>query len=323
MDDSATQPATQIPDRTLLNPKDEADVLCILHPSSLTAYKAVQLVAETSPQHILQNEGLSQIFSIAQESPTESTTKADEQIENPSDLEPTVSDRNTLLDNKLPLSIALRLSSRLTDPSLGFCFGRGREKCDLLISTQEEQMRISNMHFRIFLTKHGTMMLHDTSTNGTIVDNVPLGKKMNSKLPGTKHNPQQDQRLIFEGSTIELLTSNPADTMRFIVSLPERGGQRKKWERKLAAYIEYLEQLKRQVKAHQDAVVEGVKPMLPPVSSILPNYLDELLKGCRDKCSSQIRYCKKDSPRLCHTISQQQPSLFDMVCLGTEAICTK
>ncbi|KAL9037440.1 MAG: hypothetical protein Q9214_005705 [Letrouitia sp. 1 TL-2023] len=259
MDDSATQPATQIPGHTLLSPKDEVDVLCILHPSSLTAYKAVKLVAETSPQHILQNEGLSDIFSLAQESPTESTTKVDEQFENPCDLNPPVSEINALLENRAPLSIALRLSSRLNSPSLGFCFGRGRGKCDLLISTQEEQMKISNMHFRIFLTKHGTMMLHDTSTNGTIVDNVPLGKKLNSKLPVTKHN----QRLIYDGSTIELLTSKPTDTMRFIVSVPERGGQSKKWERKLAAYIQYLEQLKRQVKAYEDAVAEGVKPMLP------------------------------------------------------------
>ncbi|KAL9608082.1 MAG: hypothetical protein Q9167_007056 [Letrouitia subvulpina] len=272
MDDSATQPATQIHGRPLLSPKDEVDVLCILHPSSLTAYKAVQLVAETSPQHILQNEGLSQIFSLAQESPTESTTKADEQLENPSDFDHPVSDINTLLDNRSPLSIALRLSSRLNNPGLGFCFGRGRGKCDLLISTQEEQMKISNMHFRIFLTKHGTMMLHDTSTNGTIVDNIPLGNKLNPKLPVTKPSPRQDQRLIDDGSIIELLTSKPTDTMRFIVQVPERGGQRKKWERKLAAYTQYLEQLKRKAKAYEDAIAEGVTPLKPPVSSIPPNH---------------------------------------------------
>lgn len=274
MDDPATQPATQPPGHTLLSPKDEVDVLCILHPSSLTAYKAVQLVAQTSPQHILQNEGLSQILSLAQESPTESITKADEQVGNPSDFDPPVSDITALLDNRLPLSIALRLSSDLTSPSLGFRFGRGRGKCDLLISTQEEQMKISNMHFRIFLTKHGTMMLHDSSTNGTIVDNVPLGKNLNPKPPGAKPQPRQDQRLISDGSTIELLTSKPTDAMRFIVSVPERGSQRKRWERRLAAYIEYIEQLKRRAKAHQDAVVDGVELMPPPVSSILPDYFE-------------------------------------------------
>ena len=118
-----------------LHEQDVSDIICILHPNSPAAHQAVAATAEMAPQHILQRHEL--------------------EYED---------------DDKPALDVALRISSQVHDLALGFCFGRNRARCDVLLAPDDNSKRISNMHFRIYVTGHWILMLQDTSTNGTIVD---------------------------------------------------------------------------------------------------------------------------------------------------------
>ncbi len=234
MSEEATQPATQpfFDPRRIgrnnsgLTADDEADVICILHPASTAAFRAVALVARTSPQHILQNDGLE--------------VNMEEDEDDPDDQQLNFDDDGTTRD------IALRMSSRVREPRLGFCFGRHAVKCDFILEDLGNQKRVSNVHFRIYVNKDGILMLADMSTNGTSVDdNVLKGKTLDPDFDKT--------RMLAPGSIIQLVTSPQDEEFKFIVRIPARDGDRGAYTRNLTAYLAAIEQAESDAKGKAKA----------------------------------------------------------------------
>lgn len=272
MEEMATQPATQPfldPRRrgnnSMLTEDDELDVVCILHPASPAAYLGVGLVAKYSSQHILQNEGLSQVYE------NDSNLASSTQYEPPSvqdaendDLDADTQSCNAFSNDGPAMDIALRLSSRLKNPPLGYAFGRMASKCDLVIS-DPDKLIISGMHFRIFLNQYGVLMLEDTSTNGTLVDSHHL--KGNPKPTETWF---EKKRMLNSGSIIEVLLDIKAakkeNVIRFIVKFPSRDHTRDRWNHKVASYLEYLNQIERREDVFAQAEIAGTAITRPPVS---------------------------------------------------------
>ncbi|OQD60880.1 hypothetical protein PENPOL_c020G05511 [Penicillium polonicum] len=173
---------------------DLADIICILHPNSHAAHDAVGATGGICAQHILQRDILEH----------ESSHTA-------------------------ALDLALRLSSKVHNLGLGFCFGRNRSRCDVLLSVDDDAKRVSNTHFRIFLTEDGILMLQDTSTNGTIVDNCRLRK---SQKDG-------NSRMLTNGSVIQVITgSQTSDEVRFVVRIPAREGFAVQYHQNLFRYFQ-------------------------------------------------------------------------------------
>ena len=179
-----------------LHDDDMTDIICILHPNSPAAHDAVAATARHRPQHILQRDALEYECS-----------------------------------DTAALDFALRLSSNVYDTNAGFCFGRNRARCDLLIADANSK-RISNTHFRIYLTQDGIIMLEDTSTNGTIVDNCRLRKSQKEK-----------SRMLVNGSVIQVPNGEllGSEEVRFIVRLPSREGFVVQYTENMLHYFEKIE----------------------------------------------------------------------------------
>ncbi|KAI9740598.1 MAG: hypothetical protein M1834_005179 [Cirrosporium novae-zelandiae] len=218
MEDEATQPSTQpfIDPRRLgrhhsgLTEDDTVDVICILHPASPAALKAVAGAARHSPQHILQNEELQ----LEVEGHDDGATR----------------------------DIALRISAKVKDPSQGFCFGRNQERCDIVLTVEREPKRLSNLHFRIFMNVHGILMLQDMSTNGTYVDDKLLqGKRATPESPGCTTLPNS--------SIIQLIFPKPEDEIKFIVRIPSREGVEMEYGQNVKNYLARIARTGRQVAA--------------------------------------------------------------------------
>lgn len=254
MEEEATQPATQpfFDPRRIgrnnsgLTAEDESDVICILHPTSTAALTAVALVAKTSPQHILRNEGL--------EVNMEEKVKDNEQ-------KPKVEADGATGD------IALRMSSRVKELHLGFCFGRNPLKCDIILNDLTVQKRVSNQHFRIYVNQDGILMLHDMSTNGTVVDDVVL--------MGRSEDPEMDKRrMLGPGSIIELVTHHEKDKFKFVVRIPARDGNRGAYARKLSAYLAAVAQ------AELDAaLIPKAKDIISALPGVCPKVLFKVSLG--------------------------------------------
>ncbi|KAF9883871.1 hypothetical protein FE257_002714 [Aspergillus nanangensis] len=182
-----------------LHEEDLSDIICILHPNSPAAHHAVATTARFAPQHILQRE----------------------------ELEYEGSDVATL-------DVALRLSSNVHNIHSGFCFGRNKARCDLLL-THAESKRVSNLHFRIFLTDDGILMLEDASTNGTIVDNCRL-----RKISTNGHS-----RMLTSGSVIQVMNGEmSSDEIRFVVRIPSRDGFQMPYTENLIRYFERAQKMR-------------------------------------------------------------------------------
>ena len=265
MEETCTQPVTQQVTRkeaytSMLSEHDESDIICILLPTSPGAHEAVELTANAAPQHILQNHGISHIY----EAPdldmetTEATRPGDgsdhgnTQVPNPSQPE----------WDGIAKDIALRFSSKVHDLGLGFTFGRNPARCDLLL-TNNEDVRVSNRHFRIFMMHNGSLMVEDTSTNGTFVDDMILrGPKGD---PSDKN--RQSQHTLCNGGTIELPLKRGQGAIRFSVKMPMRsevGAQ--KYLQNCYAYTKCVEQAERQNGFLAQAAKDGNAPLIPPVS---------------------------------------------------------
>lgn len=195
--------------------EDVSDIICILHPTSLAAHDAVAATASLAPQHILQKDEL--------------------EYENP---------------DTAALDIALRLSSNVRNINLGFCFGRNRSRCDLLLAPDDSAKRISNTHFRIHLTGDGILMLEDLSTNGTVVDDCRLRK-----------NQKENSRMLTNGSVIQVLRGNNAsDEVRFVVRIPSRDGYAMRYTENMLRYLERVQ--KQPAGAMQKHRQDSVRPSL-------------------------------------------------------------
>ncbi|KAI9926472.1 hypothetical protein ASPWEDRAFT_119920 [Aspergillus wentii DTO 134E9] len=180
-----------------LHEQDVADIICILHPNSLAAHDAVAATADMAPQHILQRNELEY---------QSSDTAA--------------------------LDIALRLSSGVHDLQMGFCFGRNRTRCDLLLVADDNSKRISNTHFRIYITSDGILMLQDTSTNGTVVDNYRLRKSQ-----------KDNSRMLTSGSVIQVVNGNQSsEEVRFVVRIPSRETFEMQYTENMIRYFQRVQQ---------------------------------------------------------------------------------
>ena len=256
MEEVATQAATQPHDDVRragrsgsLSTQEEADIIAILHPTSPAAHVAISLTGEACPQHILQNQD--KLF-VA---PTDGA-----------DIGDSPSNKEHLQD------IALRFSSRVNDIRLGFVFGRNIHHSDILLvrdermearaRTQKQQHAVSNKHFRIFLNRFGILMLEDTSTNGTIVDNHVL---RGPKALDQTHNPQPRMTLHM-GNVIEIPTTGNGESIRFIVTVPQHYHDGQKYDENLRAYIACVDQAERKAAAIAQAEAERKIPPERPVS---------------------------------------------------------
>ena len=269
MDEEATQPATQqfvdprrFGTKSMLSLQDEADVLCILMPTSRPAMKAAELVAGSAPQHILQNHWLKGIPEASYAVKAEDTRATSPEDGTP-DIGPSNASTSRASDdgtNPSARDIALRMSSRLRDPRMGFVFGRNVQRCDIVMAFDVE--RLSNCHFRIYLNKHGVLMLQDTSTNGTYVDKTLLKGNGRDRF----EQPVPSSRTINNGSIIELpcMSSKDEEWIRFIVRIPSRSHGNHEYQCNLTEYIRYIQQNERQ--AQVAAAAQGRLPPAPPVS---------------------------------------------------------
>lgn len=297
MADQPTQKATQPIDdanrnqnQPMLSEEDEGDVICILHPASIPACHAVELIAEATPQHILTRplkdiEDDLQYDNPKDQSPTSPDPVGlqketvddrtdpgtshdvalrlydDSKGQHPTTLR-SVGSRNEPADERTDQvtnsDIALRLSSRLRDPCMGFVFGRDVNSCDLMLSREPDyQRRISKSHFRMFFNHLGVLMLEDTSTNGTVVNGEVL-----------KSGGEDKKRMIAGGEAIEILLGghhNHNGFMRFIVTIPTRNNPDNRFAHNLDKYIAWRDQEVRRAEVLAQAAVDGRPQMNPAV----------------------------------------------------------
>lgn len=204
-----------------LSSTDVADVICILHPCSQAALEIAARTAQRSPQHVLQ-------FDDFQEYDDDLNT-----------LELNTQQTFILPENqpRVALDLALRFSSKVRNVANGFIFGRNAQQCDLVFDTDTIR-RVSNLHFRIFINPSGVLMLHDTSTNGTLVDDV--------LLQGRRAVDEVRTRMLKSGSVIQILSQKPEELIKFIVRIPSRNGYEREYENNFRSYMQdvaALEQL--------------------------------------------------------------------------------
>ncbi|KAK0650455.1 Serine/threonine-protein kinase RAD53 [Lasiodiplodia hormozganensis] len=228
MDEEPTQPSTQqiIDPRRLggnisgLNEADVADILCILTPTSPAAFQIVENTARDAPQHVLQCQ------------PTNgyqpNTQPFSQSLEE--EAETFVIDRPGVAHD-----LALRFSSSCKQPWFGFCFGRNPTMCDVLLPVgPDSSKRISNLHFMIYVNKHGVLMLEDASTNGTMIDDTHL--KAKSKEPGA-----QKTKMLQPGSMITILSPLREEIVKFIVRIPDQTGYEEEYAENLSNYMTRVE----------------------------------------------------------------------------------
>lgn len=193
--------------------EDIADIVCMLFPRTDHAEKEVRGLADVYNDHIVGRYAADAI-------------KTDPRRED----DPREFGRTRGLGNH---TIVLRLSANTKSPNMGFTFGRNEARCDIPFY-HDPLKRLSNIHFRIYINSHGVLMLEDTSTNGTIVDDVMLKKKRD----GRDGQASQTRRTLESGTTVKILMHENRHDMEFIVRIPHREGALEvKYENNLRTYF--------------------------------------------------------------------------------------
>lgn len=183
---------------------DLTDVICLLHPQSMLAQTAIRATMLTGPQHIHQNDDLDDLADFDLSLPQYQESR----------------------------EFALRLSSTVRSPRDGFIFGRNPSTCDLLLTDDASEKLVSNKHFKIYVNNHGSLMLQDLSTNGTIVDDQHLRARRRDQM-------QKPPTLALKNGTIISLVSGPMRAeVKFMIRIPNRGGLEDSYERNLRRYLE-------------------------------------------------------------------------------------
>jgi hypothetical protein len=197
-----------------LSSKDVSDVLVILHPSSHGAMSIVEMAAEHRPQHVL--------FKHPYDSFDDDITdieEAETMVINNKGSSKSISHAGN--------DLALRMSSPLVQPGLGFVFGRNPRSTDIVFG-QDSGKRISNQHFRIFLNEDAILMVEDMSTNGTIVDDVLL-KNRDKRF--------NKVRMLNQGSIICIHSTVETEMIKFVVRVPSRTTYQEQFQANLGNFL--------------------------------------------------------------------------------------
>jgi serine/threonine protein kinase len=204
MEFEPTQKASQPVRESEYSEFDASDIICLLHPQSQPAFTAIRATMLAAPQHILPNSDLENIA--------------------PEDL-----DFNPELSlAKNSRIIALRISSKVISPKNGFTFGRNSDISDILLVSDPTIKQVSNAHFKIFVNSQGSLMLEDTSMNGTVVDDDHL-------LKGAARKPSS--RALQHGAIISVFGFEKEE-IKFIVAVPKnRGDHQVKYEHNMRKYL--------------------------------------------------------------------------------------
>ena len=223
-DEMDTEPATQPYDdprrfgrnNSGVTDSDLSDVLCILHPSSGPAIKVVNALAKRAPEHILQNKDL---------------------LEAREESDPTLVQH----DVTIARSIALRMSSKVRDKTLGFVFGRLARKVDILLCDDERDKALSQQHFRIYVNSQESLMIQDMSTNGLLFDDHFLTRRKCPEAEEGRRGEYGDKRMIVSGAVLRLYCGH-AEEIRFVVRIPNRQGFESAYQLTLNEYLDEVEQ---------------------------------------------------------------------------------
>ena len=259
MEEEPTQKSTQPLDNRRrvsvhsLTAEDEANIICILQPGNPLAFDVLKVIARATPQHILgydDDDNLNPDDDLEYE-----TLEGREAKQAQPPFAPQMAND--------PQHIALRLTSKIQDPCMGFVFGRDPNKCDVMLDLPAEKNRVSGMHFRIFLNEEGIIMLEDTSTNGTLVDGVMLRYK-DPKTRGTRQ-----MRMIQQGSLIEVFLGPFAQTVKFSVVIPNRDRGGTAYHANLHRYIEYIKEANKNALAAKPPLWPRL-PLALPIVGLLP-----------------------------------------------------
>lgn len=231
--DDATQPATQKvhdPRRegqsnSGLQTADLTDIVCVLHPCSPAAHEVVERLAQTSPQHIWNNGDL--LRSLQSQAEASTLFGEDPRRHGHALIQPEYCNHD----------IALRLTSRLKDVTMGWTFGRNPIKSDVHLCVKDPERRLSNIHFRIFFNSDNILMLEDCSTNGTKFDEILLRLR---NPEGAKEIPPIS-RMLTTGSIIELIAGT-VNNVKFVVrTFNDRYPYDDEYEDKVEEYMQTVE----------------------------------------------------------------------------------
>ncbi|KAL6908704.1 hypothetical protein GGI43DRAFT_393417 [Trichoderma evansii] len=177
--------------------EDISDIICVLYPHSDTARVEVQQLLKTESPYLIGRDEADDV-----ELDYEHEDRPSQFESNPA--------------NHGNHAIILRLSSQVHSPAAGFVFGRNPGRCDIVFAN-DPLRRISNIHFRIFVNEHGTVMIEDQSTNGTFVDD--------RLLKNTHRDPTKKPILkwmLSSGSLIRIYLHNEMQDLTFRVRIPRR-----------------------------------------------------------------------------------------------------
>ncbi|KAI2464361.1 hypothetical protein F4781DRAFT_413327 [Annulohypoxylon bovei var. microspora] len=223
-DSQATQPATQ----NALDPRrfgkqnsgfsdeDISDIVCLLYPNSDSASSEIQNIA-LSPEYAHHTTRRYTADAIDSDLYREDDAKEFGRTRGIGDH-----------------ALVIKLSSILKNPRLGFTFGRNRARCDLCFENDPGR-RLSNIHFRIFVNRYGTVMLEDQSTNGTVVDGKLLRKRSD---PQKQSQCSTTKRTLESGSTVKVVMHDSMSDLIFLVRIPRRDNDHDfAYRRKLGAYL--------------------------------------------------------------------------------------
>lgn len=192
---------------------DIADIICLLLPFSNGAREQLSEMALLGALHVAEAE--------------EAGDPKLQPVEGMSHMTPKLVNERAII---------LRLSARekCKNPRKGFTFGRSSHSCDIYFG-HDPGRRLSNTHFRIFFNEHGSLMIEDSSRNGTIIDdNIILRAR-----PSPGETPREKLRTLTPGCTIKLLMADSEDDICFVVQVPRREGYcEQSFRKNLTSYME-------------------------------------------------------------------------------------
>ncbi|KAK5628207.1 hypothetical protein RRF57_003922 [Xylaria bambusicola] len=181
--------------------QDISDIICLLYPISEAASREVQIIAST-PEYACHTTERYTADAIESNLHHEDDARG-------------FGGTRGMGDHAL----VLRLSSNLKDPRLGFTFGRNRTRCDICFA-HDPAKRLSNIHCRIYVNNHGSVLLEDQSTNGTVVDGKLLRKRPDPHCV----EPPSTRRTLESGSVIKIVMTENRYDLNFLVRIPRRDG---------------------------------------------------------------------------------------------------